>query len=111
MEKVTFNYKGALVAIVFREPKQQHTVEIAPKSLDERIERELLPMIFYYVRQYNATGKVPPLEDAKIYSAHVCIGGEAFGNLTQWSIEDLAREAGVTEEFALYRISLIVQKN
>jgi len=110
MKPITFEYKGALVAIELQEPGEKHNTLIAPKNLDERLQRELLPIIHYHIMQYNETGEVPPFEEARQYSAYACIGKEAFGgDLKQWSIADLAREARVTKEFAQYRLELEAQ--
>ncbi len=105
-----FEYKGIPVRIEFKTRGEKHTTfYVRPE--DERLQRELLPLIFYYILCYNEKGRIPTMEEAKTYSAFLCIDRKAFGgDLTIWDPKILAGEAGVTEEFARYRIDLERQK-
>lgn len=106
-----FEYKSIPVRIEFGTRGREHrTIYVEPE--DERLRRELLPIVLWYVKSYNDRGIVPTLEEAKAFSACLCIGGneEYGGNLLAWSPADIARESGVTEEFARFRLELERQK-
>lgn len=109
---VRFEYKVASVAIELRKPPQKSTITITPPKLSEIMQRELMPLCFYFVQRYKDEESIPTLEEAKEYSAYLCIDRDAFGgDITTWNPRDLAREAGVTEEFAQFRIRMDLESN
>lgn len=107
-EVMVFDYKEIVqVAITFRKPPRKCITEYTPPNAPENILRELLPMCYYLTDKYTKTGKIPTIEEAKAFSAYICIDKEAFGgDLTIWNPIELAKEAGVTPEFAQFRIDL-----
>ena len=104
-------YEGAYAIVNPVNRTIEYHSAIDDRVRDERVKKELVLICWYYIQTYDETKSVPPFEDARRFAALVAIRKEAFGDLTKWSIDDLVREADVTEEFAQFRISLEVQQN
>ena len=112
MEPVGIDYKGMYAQVDF--VKRQvllDTGEFNSKILEERVKKELVLICGYYVKHYDETRSIAPLGDARRFAALVAIPKEYYGDITQYSIEELVKRADVTEEFAQYRISLEVEQN
>lgn len=107
VERVAISYKEIEARLTLRRAPRKSRIEFTPPNLSDALKREFLTITHYFVVSYRDQGIVPTLEEARMYGAYVCMDREAFGgDLTKWDYRDLAREAGVTEEFARFRIQM-----
>ncbi len=100
-----FDYKGlhAEVNIGLRKI-------VVTKTENERLARELGAIAIGYADLYREHHEFPKFEEAKLFAAYFCMPLDILFPNHQPSAEELAERAGVTEEFAKFRIDLEKQK-
>jgi len=105
-ESVKIPYNGKTGAIINLKDKKIYI----EKNLSSNERRELVAIAGAYVEFYADEGKIPKHEEALIFAAYSLIpnGNEnCFGKpVSSFSAKELASLAGVTEDFAKFRLGL-----